>query len=416
MEPEAYIRSAWQEAAMLPLPALISYTPGGCEIVLNEKMDQNWCSSFVEPRIGTNHPPVAAAFVKMIGVWAKVQLLVNDCSASSTAQNLDSVQKLSNLATSIFETTVSSRQQTGDADPASEDKILILFFEALYHQCLITLHSIIVPLFSSTSTEPTTDLDVVKNSADKITYHADMFERLLAPYLYGKDDVTILPPLVSYGAFITGIVFLAIEISHREEASHVRPAGAYTAGNRLSAVKAILRLLDTLRVYWRALQRPWERLNAALQVDLSTYRRRCKTATQQSNLSATHVPRNYERNSPDSIVPPRSTPTNPIDAQQPGTLETANLATRPSSEQARPWLDQNTIDPYAFPQTPLTIRDDGYDFERPGETGTRVSFPAQNSMPLDDPWYNLSFAEAGIEEFAGTDPSTLFQQGWRIFS
>lgn len=31
-------------------------------------------------------------------------------------------------------------------------------------------------------------------------------------------------------------------------------------------------------------------------------------------------------------------------------------------------------------------------------------------------WYGLSFAEAGVEQFCGLEPSILFQQGWRAFS
>ena len=55
---------------MLPLPASISYTPSGYEIILTEKMDQNWCSRFVEPRNGASPPLAAEALlVKMIAVW-----------------------------------------------------------------------------------------------------------------------------------------------------------------------------------------------------------------------------------------------------------------------------------------------------------------------------------------------------------
>ena len=35
--------------------------------------------------------------------------------------------------------------------------------------------------------------------------------------------------------------------------------------------------------------------------------------------------------------------------------------------------------------------------------------------PQDYDWYNLSFAEAGIEQFAGLEPLALFQHGWQTF-
>jgi hypothetical protein len=55
---------------MLPLPAHISSTPSGYEVIINEKMDQTWCSNLLEPRNEDNRFPTdAASFVKMVGIW-----------------------------------------------------------------------------------------------------------------------------------------------------------------------------------------------------------------------------------------------------------------------------------------------------------------------------------------------------------
>lgn len=70
MDPEPYIQSAWQEAAMVPLPASISLTPSGYEINPREKMDQNWCTIVLPPRNGVIAPLTAeASLTKMVGVW-----------------------------------------------------------------------------------------------------------------------------------------------------------------------------------------------------------------------------------------------------------------------------------------------------------------------------------------------------------
>jgi hypothetical protein len=53
--------------------------------------------------------------------------------------------------------------------------------------------------------------------------------------------------------------------------------------------------------------------------------------------------------------------------------------------------------------------------ETPGEIRLSESLIGQISLPHDYDWYSLSFAEAGVEQFAGLEPSTLFQQGWRTF-
>lgn len=70
MEPETYIRSAWQEVAMVPLPGFISSTPSGSQVTLHEKMDESWFPRSLESRNGRNQPPVPAALLmKMVGVW-----------------------------------------------------------------------------------------------------------------------------------------------------------------------------------------------------------------------------------------------------------------------------------------------------------------------------------------------------------
>jgi len=69
MEPEPYIRAAWKEAAMVPLPAHIIDTGYHCDIILTEKMDQHWNSKSLGLNIRHDHKPAAAILVKFIGVW-----------------------------------------------------------------------------------------------------------------------------------------------------------------------------------------------------------------------------------------------------------------------------------------------------------------------------------------------------------
>lgn len=52
----------------------------------------------------------------------------------------------------------------------------------------------------------------------------------------------------------------------------------------------------------------------------------------------------------------------------------------------------------------------------PDVTEPSDSLATQNLLFQDYDWYSLSFAEAGVEQFAGLEPSTLFQQGWSTFS
>lgn len=181
----------------------------------------------------------------------KIQLLITDSVCLSTTENLDAIKTLSDLATSIFYTAKSV-----EIDICSENGRLMLFFNALFHQCQITLHSIIVPLFSGTSIDESICRETVRKSAESVMSHAQSFESLLAPYLYKKVDATHLPPLVGYGAFITAMVLLATKVSCQNKMPVEAVTGRHSESRKLSAVEAILDLLDSLRGYWKALQHP----------------------------------------------------------------------------------------------------------------------------------------------------------------
>lgn len=128
-----------------------------------------------------------------------------------------------------------------------------LLAESLFHQCQIILHSMLVPLFSGASTAPEVDVESVKRSAESVMRHAGLHEKLLNPFLYGNGDITVLPPLVGYGAFITGIVLLAAETSCQDKRLQETITERRTEGRKLRAVRAISRLLNVLCRHWRTL-------------------------------------------------------------------------------------------------------------------------------------------------------------------
>jgi hypothetical protein len=199
---------------------------------------------------------------------AKVQLLSKDHSSAAISKNLNLAQHLSRLAASLFDDASAVRGSIRQDDITPEVQILLLLHDAVYHQCQIVLHSMVVPLFSGIPTDPKIDPETQRKAAETVTHHADLFERLLAPYLYDRKDVSLLPPLVGYGAFVVGIVLLSTEISRRNQSASEPPVSADTMDRGLVAVKAILRLIDTMRVYWRALQHP---VSALINPDASVY-------------------------------------------------------------------------------------------------------------------------------------------------
>ncbi|QMW30247.1 hypothetical protein G4B84_005582 [Aspergillus flavus NRRL3357] len=390
-----------------------SQNPSGHQVVLNEKMDHNWCSSLVESHYeGTRTSVYAASLVKMVGVWVEVQLLVRDWASSSIARNLDSLQRLSHLARSIYEYEMSSGDlATSRSDRGMENTPMVLFISALYHQCQITLHSMIVPLFSGTNRGPTIDPEIVKQSAETVTQHAELFEALLAPYMYGKGDITLLPPFVGYGAFITGVVFLATEVSFQDKTSRRPIPGTLPESRRLSIVQGTLRLLNKLRFYWRALQLSWEKLDAALQLHLSCYRTQHELTSPHA-ITAREI---YSSEPKSRLSAPVSEDS--IDNEQSSAREASVPSIGPSGEHLHQWAsDRRTLEVDAMQQNQQATMSDNCIFEQSDIETADMPFTTPSGATQDDPWYNLSFAEAGIEQFAGFEPLHLFQQGCGFFS
>lgn len=131
--------------------------------------------------------------------------------------------------------------------------------DALLHLSQVSLHSTIVPLFSNLPSDPATDVEAVRNSAAVVLDHAEQYAALMAPYYNGKSDATCLAPLVGYGAFISGAVLLAFEtISQAKDAG--RPCLQENREvSRIITVRAIVRLLNSMRTHWKMLQTPVSR-------------------------------------------------------------------------------------------------------------------------------------------------------------
>ncbi|KAL2843188.1 hypothetical protein BJY01DRAFT_215993 [Aspergillus pseudoustus] len=434
MEPEPYIKSSWQEVAMVPLPGVIRPTPSGYAIMLGEMMDETWNASVLTP--ATKPGPAPAILMKMVGVWAKVQLLCKDNKIGSIlSERFQSGRRLSQMATSLFDDAKCYRDSDSHSNHESnynwaqttQDQDLLLVHDALYHQCQISIHSMIVPLFSGTANENNSEkiLDAAdqRQSATTVAKHADLLRRLLEPYLSGQRHVSFLPPLVGYAAFVVGIVLLVMEISCPNKSSGINVNGVATQtggnGNEnkngngqgcgLSAVESILHLLDRHRVYWRALQRPWEILHTALEGEHRKHS--TQNLHQQGHHQSSHLP------APSSVI------------ENPQTSAAGyRQVTEPLSEQPHPVASTPNGPAEDGPLSAVLQHTSGLaaNINNNNDFGTAASEAEANAIdplisggnlnvPQDYDWYNLSFAEAGVEQFAGLEPFALFQHGWQTF-
>ncbi|KAE8413521.1 hypothetical protein BDV36DRAFT_28610 [Aspergillus pseudocaelatus] len=400
MEPESCIRAAWKEVAMVPLPAYIQDCGSHYDIILTEKMNQNWESRPLE--LNKRHhatTPAAAFLVKIMGVWAKVQLLVKDWNASSPSLNIKSVYSLSDLATSICNSanTVNDPITVNDTEFASHSMKLLA--ESLFHQCQIILHSMLVPLFSGASTGPEIDLESVKRSAESVIRHAGLHEKLLNPFLYGNGDITVLPPLMGYGAFITGIVLLATETSCQDKRLQESITERRTEGRKLRAVRAISRLLNALCRHWRPLGHLSEQLSSALDRQLLPF------ASQESSTERNRMYRIDRMQACNEATPLG------LSAQEsdgPPTLAPHLGTMNHSIYQAN--------NPRADSRSSLALTQNCSGVGEADSVDPEDLLMEQRDVSLDDTWYNLSIGDVCLEEHSGFEPLALFQQGWRVLN
>ncbi|PQK16727.1 hypothetical protein BB8028_0006g10460 [Beauveria bassiana] len=395
MEPEPYVDSAWKEAAMLPLPGSISSGPQGYRVTYNQLMDKYWHAISVQPQssmIGTRRLTAPGSFIKIIGVWAKVQLLCKDRPLSITSGELTSVHHFSHLATILFQDATSTRDTYPQDYDTIEAQNLCLFHDAVYHQCQIVLHSLIVPLFSGIPADRNIDNHRQEQirAAETVMNHADLFARLLAPYLRGEEDVSRLPPLIGYGAFVVGMVFLSTEAARRNQVTTEVPVDTDKNGDRLLVVRDIVRALDILRASWRALQQPWEVLSSALQ-PYSSKLSGPRHEQAPPGSKDQDLPKTTER-------PDQSANANNVPLQNPDTGGN---------------MRNHTVDAR---NSAMSLTSDG--FALSGSIGNVANAPytGQPDLFADSDWYGLSLAEAGVEQLVGCEPSSLFLQGWNTFS
>ncbi|OAA70632.1 Fungal transcriptional regulatory protein [Cordyceps fumosorosea ARSEF 2679] len=376
MEPQAYIDSAWKEAAMLPLPGTIASSSRGWRVNHNQVMDKNWHTISVQPKSATtdSRPATAAgSFIKMVGVWAKVQLLCKDRPSAITTGEVKSVHHFSQLATILFHDATSARRSTSQEEHTIEVQNLHIFHDAVYHQCQIVLHSLLVPLFSGIPADRYIDnhRQAQVRAAETVLKHADQFAQLLAPYLSGDEDVSRLPPLVGYGAFVVGMVFLSTDAARRNQVVTETPTNTDQRTDRLLAAKQIVQVLDILRPSWRPVQQP------ASQPLLRS---------RDEALSRTR--------------------------DAPGQTESVGGA-HPFTPEAGSNLGEYAMgagNPAAGSVSDASALNVGL------SEVAAVPYTRETDLFTDSEWYGMSLAEVGVEQLVGYEPSSLFLQGWNAFS
>ncbi|KAH0596634.1 hypothetical protein MHUMG1_05752 [Metarhizium humberi] len=389
-EPEPIFKDAWSEAALLPLPSVISNGPSGWQVTIGGYMNSEWSlmSKFNQLEPGKEGPP-SAGLIKMIGIWARVQLFVTKSMHYSSTEKMNALSSLAAQATSMRHSIVPGPYSNSTRRGKLDSRQQFMVIDAFYCLCHVALHSTIVPLFSGSPLDQQISAEDVRHSAQAVLYHAESFTSSLADCFGGELDVTYLPPVVGYGAFLTGSVLLAFEISYQDKDVRLQKH------SRMSAVQSIVTMLDTLCTYWKCLRRPCEKLrkaaNAAMCHDPRAIPVGPQTSfhTQYGPRSTVHD-RRYSGN-PFSPRPPlHGAPDERLARQNPSALVHNDVMQTHIHDTQRSDQDPQCA---VGSSTPNTLGSDGTAY----------------ITSIDDEWWNMPFTSYG--DFLGLDPVNLFRQG-----
>ncbi|KAH7002600.1 hypothetical protein EDB80DRAFT_80444 [Ilyonectria destructans] len=280
-QPQAHLRSAWSEVANVPLPGRIRNSPNGWQVTVGQHMNADWQRICLNDCEATSSQPVVAMVMRVVGIWAKVQLFGSESSTLLPNQRFETLSDLSERLESLWDERPQSNPVAWKSPNVSESVDQLLLFDGLHHMCKMTLHSTLVPLFSGSPKDPSMDVGLVQKSAKSVLRYADLFVALLRPYYNGDYDVTSISPHLAYGAFMTGVVLLSFEMSTRNNPTTGPQISCevHVQNGRISHVKDIVRLLGVLCSHWNVLHSAFEKLREALKAVTSSIEPELKTQT-----------------------------------------------------------------------------------------------------------------------------------------
>ncbi|OAL56102.1 hypothetical protein IQ07DRAFT_676294 [Pyrenochaeta sp. DS3sAY3a] len=392
-QPEPYLKFAWQETAGIALPGEIKSSSGGWTVSLSPAMSQEWQPVLSNYDIvGGDGLPATASLVTIVGVWAKVQEFVSDANSLSIHERFAKLSNLSSLASATYKNV---DRPTEQAFATSKDLHVLHTLDALYYMCQIALHSTAVPLFSGSSLEPDANPRDVRESAGKVLTYAERFLTLLESYWNGTFDVSHISPLVGYGAFITASVIIAYEVSTRHTSSSESQFWSHRdlGRGRHSALRIVVDLLDALRLYWRSLKMPWEKLRdaiAAMPPPATCEDTPFTTEASPQNISIAAVAQ-HQRFSGDASP-----------AEVPIAGLGAFLSPSSGMSDTRPAMQQTLA---GF--TPVSTELDGRNADKYFAPVGQLDVDSNNGGGSE--WWDLTFVEAGFAHFEGLEPVSNFR-------
>ncbi|KAH7006775.1 hypothetical protein EDB80DRAFT_777500 [Ilyonectria destructans] len=250
--PDAYARNAWEEACHVPLPLSIDGLRFGLDSSPRECMDQNWhCtpSAAGSSAAGAGDRSLMGELLKLMGIWARVQVLVRYRSKNA---DLPQVEALSAAANRVFDPQRFPPSFGGGRTPG-KDSARLLGLHSLYHLCRMVLLCPLVSLFSGRRQEAATVTNNARADAEIVAQHALVHCRLIREYILTPCDMSKISPLTAFASFVAASILLMLAKSSIRRSQDAQEELTQTLLQLSVFVQDTFSVLDTLQTYWKPL-------------------------------------------------------------------------------------------------------------------------------------------------------------------
>lgn len=160
-------------------------------------------------------------------------------------QLLSSMQALDHRLDTLFDKLNSIVQFEAPGPASSVESYLLFVVHCLYHLCVCTLSSSLVPLFSSIASNSQVSKKLSRVSAEETIKHSNALLDIASSFVRNGADVSKLPSMTGFALFVAATVqFKALSAQGKLQ------------GRAMERMYPAIRMIQELKGYWRPLAVP----------------------------------------------------------------------------------------------------------------------------------------------------------------
>ncbi|KUJ09191.1 uncharacterized protein LY89DRAFT_763921 [Mollisia scopiformis] len=229
-------------------------------------------------------PSIMAELMVLVLNWAKIRDLVRTANTTPVkdwlADLFELEGRLSSWLAALPETFLYSKRKLYEQLVVNQQPVYI-FVHALYHQCRLVLHISLVPHFSGLHFHKKFPVEITSLSARIALKSAQAISELGADLLALDWDAAQIPSFVGYCFYVSS----SIQITLLGSKDTSLAASART--NLISNLK----LINSMKVYWKNLERLWARVNVLYEAQIARDRARINEGLEVSQDSLSDLDR-----------------------------------------------------------------------------------------------------------------------------